>query len=229
MIENEQRPLLCSSDDLIAAVEKYGFLPFFRNEIPSFSVEELCTPELWFADDTDGPWEWKGPAARSGRCLYGKIFNKKAGFVSREWVPDFVNFRRDGYDFDARWDEGLASHKDKELYETIANEKAILSKRLKETLNYRKGGSTGFETCVTRLQMQGYVCIADFVYMQDKYGRPYGWGVAEYTTPETIFGYDYATSAYRWDPQESRARMQQHLRSLLPNVSETLLEKIIRG
>ena len=140
-----------------------------------------------------------------------------------------VNFRRDGYDFDARWDEGLASHKDKELYETIANEKAILSKRLKETLNYRKGGSTGFETCVTRLQMQGYVCIADFVYMQDKYGRPYGWGVAEYTTPETIFGYDYATSAYRWDPQESRARMQQHLRSLLPNVSETLLEKIIRG
>ena len=30
----------------------------------------------------------------------------------------------------------------------------------------------------TRLQMQSYVCIADFVYMQDKYGRPYGWGVA---------------------------------------------------
>ena len=42
---------LHSADDLIAAVEQYGFLPFFRNEIHGFSVEELCLPELWFADD----------------------------------------------------------------------------------------------------------------------------------------------------------------------------------
>lgn len=148
---------LHSADDLIATVEQYGFLPFFRNEIPGFSVEELCPPELWFADDADGPWEWKGPAARSGKCLYGKLFNKKAGFVSREWIPDFANFRRDGYDFDARWDDGLASYKDKELYETIADEGRILSKRLKEVRNYRKGGNTGFETSITRLQMQSYV------------------------------------------------------------------------
>ena len=67
MKENEQKALLRSSDDLIAAVEQYGFLPFFRNEIPGFSIEELCPPELWFADDVDGPWEWKGPAARSGK------------------------------------------------------------------------------------------------------------------------------------------------------------------
>ena len=46
---------LHSADDLIAAVEEYGFLPFFQNEIPGFSVEELCAPELWFADDADGP------------------------------------------------------------------------------------------------------------------------------------------------------------------------------
>ena len=159
---------LHSADGLIAAVEQHGFLPFFRNEIHGFSIEELCPPALWFADDVDGPWEWKGPAARSGKCLYGKLFNKKAGFVSREWIPDFANFRRDGYDFDARWDDGLASYKDKELYEAIAGEGRMLSKRLKEALNYRKGGNTGFETCITRLQMQSYVCIADFVYMQDK-------------------------------------------------------------
>ena len=96
--------------------------------------------------------------------------------MSREWIPDFANFRRDGYDFDARWDDGLASYKDKELYEAIDGEGGMLSKRLKEALNYRKGGNTGFETCITRLQMQSYVCIADFVYMQDRYGRPYGWG-----------------------------------------------------
>lgn len=219
MKENKQKTLLRSSDDLIAAVEQYGFLPFFRNEIHGFSVEELCPPELWFADDVDGPWEWKGPAARSGKCLYGKLFNKKAGFVSREWIPDFANFRRDGYDFDARWDDGLASYKDKEIYEAIASEGRMLSRRLKEDLNYRKGGNTGFETCITRLQMQSYVCIADFVYMQDKYGRPYGWGVAEYATPEELFGYGFITSAYQRDPQESKERMMQHLSSILPHTS----------
>ena len=190
---------LHSADDLIATVEQYGFLPFFRNEIPGFSVEELCPPELWFADDADGPWEWKGPAARSGKCLYGKLFNKKAGFVSREWIPDFANFRRDGYDFDARWDDGLASYKDKELYETIADEGRILSKRLKEVRNYRKGG------------------------------KPYGWGVAEYSAPEVIFGYDFITSAYREDPQKSRKRILRHLQLLLPAATEKQLEKIIKG
>ena len=218
---------LHSADDLIAAVEQYGFLPFFRNEIHGFSIEELCPPELWFADDVDGPWEWKGPAARSGKCLYGKLFNKKAGFVSREWIPDFANFRRDGYDFDARWDDGLASYKDKELYEAIAGEGRMLSKRLKEALNYRKGGNTGFETCITRLQMQSYVCIADFVYMQDRYGRPYGWGVAEYATPEELFGYDLITSAYQREPQESKERMMQHLSSILPGASVQQLTKIL--
>ena len=220
---------LHSADGLIAAVEQYGFLPFFRNEIHGFSIEELCPPELWFADDVDGPWEWKGPAARSGKCLYGKLFNKKAGFVSREWIPDFANFRRDGYDFDARWDDGLASYKDKEIYEAITSEGRMLSKRLKEALNYRKGGNIGFETCITRLQMQSYVCIADFVYMQDRYGRPYGWGVAEYATPEELFGYDFITSGYQRDPQESKERMMQHLSSILPGVSAQQLTKILKG
>ena len=123
----------------------------------------------------------------------------------------------------------MASYKDKELYEAIDGEGGMLSKRLKEALNYRKGGNTGFETCITRLQMQSYVCIADFVYMQNRYGRPYGWGVAEYATPEELFGYDFITSAYQRDPQESREHILRHLHTLLPNAAEKQLETIIKG
>ena len=75
--------------------------------------------------------------------------------------------------------------------------------------------------------MQSYICIADFIYMQDKYGRPYGWGVAEYTTLEDRFGYDFITSAYQRDPQESRERILNHLCSRLPGTNEELLEKIV--
>lgn len=214
-------------NELLDAIEHYGFLPFFKNSIKGFSIEEMCPSELWFTD-LDGPWEWKGPASKSGRCIYGKFFGGKAGYVSKEWIPDFVNFRRDGYDFDARCDDGLVYYKDKELYETVAEHEIILSKELKAVHNYVKGGKKGFDTVITRLQMQSYICVADFVYMLDKNCNPYGWGVAQYTTPERFFGYDYITSAYKTAPEESKQKIISHLQTLLPNAPEPEISKIIR-
>lgn len=221
-------PELRSAEDVIGLTTETGFLPLFAGDIPGFSVEDCCPPELWFSDEADGPWEWKGPIARSGTCVYGKFFGGKAGFVSREWLPDFVNLRRDGYDFDARYDDGLASRKDKDVYDTVAEHGAILSRELKRLRNYRKGGNTGFDTVITRLQMQTYITIGDFVYLQDKFGRPYGWGVAEYTTPEALFGYDFVTSAYRRKPEESKERILAHLRGVLPDAGEKQITKLLR-
>ena len=220
-------PELRSPEDIIALTEETGFLPFFAGDIPGFSVEDLCSPGLWFSDEADGPWEWKGPIARSGRCVYGKFFGGKAAFVSREWFPDFANFRRDGYDFDARYDDGLASRKDKDVYDTVAEHGALLSRELKRLRNYRKGGNTGFDTVITRLQMQTYITIGDFVYSQDNFGRPYGWGIAEYTTPEMQLGQDFVTSAYQRKPEGSRERILAHLRGVLPEVPEKRLLKLI--
>ncbi len=216
---------LRSPEDIVALTAELGFLPFFAGDIPGFSVEECCPPELWFSEEADGPWEWKGPAARSGQCVYGKFFGGRAGFISKEWFPDFANLRRDGYDFDARYDDGLAARKDKEVYDMVVEHEALLSKELKRLCNYRKGGNRGFDTVITRLQMQAYVTIGDFVYLQDKYGQTYGWGVAQYTTPEAQLGYDFVTSAYRKEPAESKADILTHLKSILPDADETQLLK----
>ena len=225
--ESKGIKMLRSVDQLLEAVEEYGFLPFFKNSIKGFSVEEMCPPELWFTD-LDGPWEWKGPAAKSGRCIYGKFFGGKAGFVSKAWVPHFANYRRDGYDFDSRCDDGLVFYKDKELFEAIAKQEVILSKDLKTACNYVKGGNKGFDTVITRLQMQSYVCVADFVYMQDKHGKPYGWGVAQYTTLEHFFGYDYVTSAYKTNPSQSKQKIIQHFKKLFASATEEQILKIIK-
>ena len=53
--------------------------------------------------------------------------------------------------------------------------------------------------------------------------------MAEYATPEELFGYDFITSAYQRDPQESKERILKHLQSRLPNATEMQLEKIIKG
>lgn len=214
-------------DDVAELTEALGFLPFFANGIPGFSVEEHTPRELWFTE-ADGPWEWKGPIARTKRCLYGKFFGGKAGFISLEWFPDFANYRRDGFDFDSRYESGLASRKDMNVYDTVSRYGTVLSKKLKSLCGYSKGGEKGFDGVITRLQMQTYICVADFEYMRDKYGKQYGWGVARYSTPEELLGYEAVTSAYSREPAESLERILDHLKNVLPEADSARLLKMIK-
>lgn len=214
-------------EDLIRAVNELGFLPFFQNSIEGFSIEEHIDPKVWFSDN-DGPWEWKGPVIRELKCAYGKFFERKAVYISKEWFPDFANYRRDGYDFDARFDDELASYQDKKLFDLVDANAPILSKELKKMGNYRKGGNKGFDTIITRLQAQCYVVISDFKYMTDKYGQQYGWGVAEYSTPEHFMGSDFTDHVYGRTPEESYERIFEHFRKILPDAAEDKLRKILR-
>lgn len=216
-----------SPEDMHELVLKAGFLPLLKNDIEGFSIEEHTPRELWFADDAPGPWEWKGPVIQMGGCVYGKFFSGKAGFISLECFSDFLNYRRDGYDFDARYDDGLASRKDKHLYDTLAENGSLLTGQLRNMTNYRKGGNKGFEGCITRLQMQTYVVVSNFEYKIDAQGRQYGWGVARYTTPEEQLGQDFVESAYQRQPEESRLRVYDSLRKLLPQTDERQLWRVI--
>ena len=216
-----------SAEDIWNTVQETGFLPLFRNEIDGFSIEDLTPAHLWFSDTEDGPWEWKGPVIRMGDCFYGKFFAGKAGYVSREWFPHFANYRRDGYDFDALYDDGLASRKDKTVYDTIVANGSMLTGDLKKMCNYVKGGNKGFDTVITRLQMETYVVVEDFVYATNRYGETYGWGIAKYSTPERLFGEDFFREAYRTKPSESREKVWEHLRTLFPGITEKQLQKIL--
>ena len=109
-----------SKKDVERLIDKWGFLPFFRNRIPGFSLAELAHPSVWFPDTGEGVWEWKGPAIRDLGCAYGKFFGRKAAYITREWFLDFANYRRDGYDFDARVDDELAPVGDVYLYGLLA-------------------------------------------------------------------------------------------------------------
>ena len=214
--------------DLVEAVERFGIVPLFENSIPGFSVAEHVDPRCWFSDTEDGVWEWKGPVIRETGCAYGKFFEKKAAFVSREVFLDLANYRRDGYDFDARFDDGLASYQDKELYDLVDAHAPILSGTLKNVGNYGKGGRKGFDTSMNRLQAQGYVLISDFVYAEDRFGRRYGWGTAEYSTPEKWMGEDFGARVYAREPEESHARLLALLHRLCPRANEKELLKFLR-
>ena len=105
-----------SVDEAIEYINKMGFLPLFKNDIKGFSLEERTVPEYWWSDNPEiDPWMWRAIIARRHDIVYGKFFDKKAGFISKKWFPVFANYRRDGYDFDALYDDGRASNKHKKI------------------------------------------------------------------------------------------------------------------
>ncbi len=221
-----------SMEGLIDVIDEMGFVPFFANEIEGFSIEEHIADGCWYNDADEGfwpAWEWKGPVITRMKCAYGKFLRNKAMYISAKWFPDFANFRRDGYDFDARYDDGLASFYDKELYELLDSNAPIMSKELKQTGGYGgKNGRKGFDTMITRLQKQCYVVISDFQYLKDKFGNEYGWGVAEYSTPERFLGKKFCNSVYKRTPEESYARVVKQFKKILPDAENGEIERILR-
>ena len=221
-----------TKEDLIGLTEELGFLPFFTNEVPGFSIEENVAPSAWYGGEWTGRinwpvWEWKGELAFSRTLVYGKFFRGRAGFISPEWFPDLANYRRDGYDFDARFDDGLAPRKDKEIMDYLLKNGPTLSKGLKAALGYGKGGQTGFETVITRLQMQCYAEPVNFEYQKAKDGSVYGWGVARYGLADQWYG-DLGRAAYARTPQESLERILAHLSEKLPEADPKALRKLLK-
>ncbi|MCR5487172.1 MAG: hypothetical protein K6F35_06535 [Lachnospiraceae bacterium] len=220
-----------SMQELIKIIKETGFVPFFANEIEGFSIEEHIAEGCWYDDANEDfwpAWEWKGPVIRKLKCAYGKFLRNKAMYISPEWFPDFANFRRDGYDFDARYEDGLASFYDRELYELLDANAPVISRQLKQAGGYGKDGKKGFDTMITRLQKQCYVITGDFKYMVDKSGNRYGWGVAEYTTPERFMGKKFVDAVYRRTPEESYARIVKHFKKILPQAEEAQIIRILK-
>lgn len=232
--------MLYNRRDIEKAVNTLGFLPFFKGEVEGFSIEEMITPDCWFRDEEGGygVWDWKNDIILDGDCAYGKFYRGKACFVSMEWYPDLVNWRRSQYQPNA--DERL-------LLDTVRQHGSLLSREMKKLCGYTaqrrsttgtplvrlaakeqpkpKAERKGFDGAVTRLQMGGWLMTADFEYNLDRQGNRYGWSIARHCTPEDYFGTERMAS--RFSPAESRARLIAHLSATLPQATEKQIARII--
>ena len=215
-------------EELIEWIDEIGFLPLFKNEVDGFSVEENTSDLYWWSGDVEqDPWEWRCLMARSGKVAYGKFFGKKAGFVSKVWFPHFANWRRDGYDFDSRWEDELAPMRQKRIMDCFSMQEEWFSFALKQRASFGKGGEKNFEGTVTDLQMGGYLLIRDFRQRINKRGAPYGWPISVYTTPEVLWGYDHISSAYSAEPAESKMLIYEQVRKNFPEATQEELDAVL--
>ena len=224
---------LHSPEELIGLIEEVGFLPLFSNSIPGFSAEEHTWEKGWWSGDPAcDPWEWRQILARDDRIGYGKFFDKKAGFISKQWFPVFANYRRNGYDFDALNDDGLVPYRHKKLMDALEYDETlrsleILSCELKDKAGFGKNGEKNFEGVLTALQMQTYLLMSDFRQKRNKRGEGYGWYLAALETPETKWGYDFIGSRYSEKPEESWKAIGDRMRECFPDARETNIQKML--
>ena len=220
-------------DELICLIHEIGFLPLFSNEIRGFSVEERTVPHHWWTDNVEkDPWAWRQILSRNPDIVYGKFFDKKAGFISKEWFPAFANYRRNGYDFDALVGDELVPYRNQKLMEALEldeqmNSLELMSFEIKAKAGFGKNGQKNFEGVLTELQMQTYLIMKDFQQKKNKKGQEYGWHIAVFSTPETKWGYDYVATGYETDPKESWERIKEQVKRFYPHASDKDVEKLL--
>ncbi len=218
--------LIHSCPELTEAVQKLGFLPLLDSSIQGFAAESLLGEECRFTQFDDGSWEWplwewKGSVVREGGCVYGKFFAGKAGFISREWWPDFCNWRRSTHPLP---EEGSIEDA---ILMTLRENDSMITRDLRAACDFTgKNMRSKFDAYVGRLQMACRIVTEDFVYPVDKHGREYGFGWSLLTTPERLLG-EEACMCER-TPEESYQKMKDFLTQLLPNATERQITKLLK-
>jgi len=211
---------------LMELIQQIGFLPLLDSGIVGYSAEEIVTDDCRYVTFPDGGWDWplwkwKGPIVSEGNCMYGKFFANKAGFISREWWPDFCIYRRSQRPAPAE------SSVEEAILHTLREHGSLIARDLRAAC-----GLTGpkmrsrFDSYVTRLQMACRIVTEDFVYPKDRHGQRYGWGWSLLTTPEQLYGREVCRCPRT--PEESLERMLAHFHRFLPEANEDQILRLLK-
>lgn len=219
-------PEIYNATQLSALIQEIGILPLLDSGIEGFSAEMIVSPDCRYTTFAEGGWDWplwkwKGDIVAEGNCMYGKFFNKKAGFISRELWPDLVNYRRSTNPYPAE------NSIEEAILDTLSFKGSMITRHLRKACGFDGPKMRSkFDAYLTRLEMGTYIVTENFVYPTDKKGNPYGWGWSLLTRPEQLYGRE-ACQCER-TPQESYEILMQRLSTVLPQASAKQLERILR-
>lgn len=230
---NKDRPTVVSPETMYAAIQRLGIVPFFENIVPGYSIEELTPPRFWFDGDGAalGPWDWKIECVRSGDIAYGKfLLGGKAAFATVEWYRELLNWRRSLPKYQPTADGAR-------ILAYLEENGSIGIKEVRGLLGVKKSAA---DAAISRLQLQCRVVTGDIVRVYRGEDLHYnGWQTSSFCTPEALFdaggapgpaGFPFAPAVslqVNHSPQESYDRLVAHLRSLVPDVTDNQLKKLL--
>ena len=220
---------ITDSASMLEAVRAYGFLPFFENAVPGFSVEELTPPSCWLSDEQLGPWDWKVDLVQSGEIVYGKFLcGGKAAFATVPWYAHLRAWRlsQEKYAPTAEGEQVLA---------LVDETGSCVSRQVRERLGVRKSRA---DAVLAALMRDCRLVIGD---IQRVYRGPNleykGWQTASYCRPESVFERPDETfgpwkikgSSLQCDcsPEASFEKLRDHVLTLFPGADAKSVLKVL--
>lgn len=218
-------PSVGSAAELMDLIDEIGFLPLLDSGIYGFSAEEIVDEDCRYVVFSDGGWDWplwkwKGQIVTEMPCFYGKFFNKKAGFISKEWWADFCNYRR------SKFPHPSSDSIEGSILDTLRSTGSLITRELRSACGFNgKGMRSKFDGYVTKLQMGTYIVTEDFVYPRDKHNREYGWGWSLLNTPEALYGKEIGLCER--SAEASFEQIASQMKKILPEATEKEILRLV--
>ena len=195
---------ISSPDTMERAIRETGIIPFFKSDIPGYSIKEQTQPGFWFDEgDTLGPWDWKIDCLMSGDIAYGKFLcGNKAAFATIPLYRELMNLRRATTQPDENGQKIMAQ---------LEKQDSITIKEVRALLNVKKGVA---DAAMSKLMHQCRVVTGAIERVYRGPEQTYsGWQVSYFCKPETLFDgiIDLHTDH---TPEESQEFLIDHITKL---------------
>ena len=223
------RPEVTGWETMVALIRQLGIVPFFSNPIAGFSVEEHTPRDLWFTEDSLGPWDWKIECVRSGDIAYGKfLWGGKASFATADVYRELLNWRRSLAKYAPTPDQQA-------VLDYLAERGSVSVPEVRKLLGLKKSAA---DALLAKLQMQTRVVIGDIERVYRGADLTYnGWQRCSWCSPEALFededfpfpGYVPRTMRSTLTPAESLDFLKQKVRDACDgrDIPEKLLMKLL--
>jgi len=208
------------SKDSVATLFRYGW-----NTQP-----EEC-PVQWFSGDPDrDPWHWRERVVTERNDVaYSKVFFRKAGFITREWYPYFLNLRRKGRGFEDAYADGLHSRAALRIHECLKRNGALPVHELKPMAGFCREEKPAFERALAELQMGLYITVCGHAQKISRAGESYGWASDVYCLVEEFFPEEVFEAAALLEPEEAAEKIEEQVYKFNPQAEPKKVRKFIYG
>ncbi len=227
-LQNKTKTLeMTQFEDFVDVLKDRGFITLSKNAINWINLSDLVPEDRWHTDLPTDPWKWRVRVEEAHLAAYGKLFEKKPGFISLRWYPKFLAARREGKSFQERYEEGSLSHYAKEIYNLFDKHDRLALYEIKALGGFTKELNSKFESAMAELQMGMFITISGTKQKRNQKGEPYGWPATAYQTVELWAGEELIETAGKTDPQEAREEIIAHIKLHAPGADLKKIKKFL--
>jgi len=220
-------PLVREPESMLALIREFRIVPFFRNPVAGYSVEEHTPPESWFTEENLGPWDWKIDCVQSGDVAYGKfLWGGKAAFATVDAYREIINWRRAQPKY-------RPTPEQQKILDYTEERGSVSVPEVRRLLGVTKSVA---DSLLAKLQLQTRLITGDIARVYRGPDLTYsGWQRSSFCTPESLFedmdfpfpGFKPRTLKSSLTPAESWDYLKECIQAVCGEIPDKVLSKML--